>query len=171
MPTPVGSCPACGRPTAKKDRLCTGCGHNLRSGEQTTTKVRQARAGNSPLEWIWDNLLGMFGSTLLTISIALVAFLIARGDRDLVGLYTLAVLIAAVITLLLIAAAIAREEGIEGIFTLFYRGWFWWSDSTDGRLKGVLTGLIVAGFLVLPLRASITKSRPSAAAAATTGRP
>lgn len=154
MPAATGHCPACGRPVGRKDRLCTGCGRDLRTGESASTTLGEVRAGPGVLAWIWENLLGMLGCTALTVALAVVCFLIARGDPGLTQLYRLAVVVAIGITLLLLAVAIVREDGVVGLL-MANNYWFWYSDSTDGRLKGVLAGLIVAAGLMLPLNAAL----------------
>lgn len=63
--------------------------------------------------------------------------------------------------------ALVRAEGLQGLlFFWAHDDWFWFSDATDGRLKGVLAGICIAGILIFPLRMAQPPSSTAAPAAA-----
>jgi len=117
-------------------------------------------------------MLGMFGCMVLTIVIAAAGFFVARGDPVLTDSYTTAVIVASCFTVGLLAVAIVQSEGIGGLITFWaHDRLFWYSDSTDGRLKGVLAGLAIAGILIIPLRAALPAAPAGPATNAAAAKP
>ena len=105
-----GACPSCGRPVGRRDRICTGCGWNLRT--KAATKTRTGKPGSART----------LGDGLLALAIAvggsigeLAFFAAARGDPGLTRAFQGATAVAAGLVTITVALIGFHEDGLIGV--------------------------------------------------------